>query len=53
MGYSLQFGWLYEALGAIASGAGMTVLLITVTTVIGTVISIAGRVPSNNAGSQR
>ena len=42
MGYSLQFGWLYEALGAIASGAGMTVLLITVTTVIGTVISIAG-----------
>jgi polar amino acid transport system permease protein len=42
VGYSLQFGWLYEALGAIASGAGMTVLLITVTTVIGTVISIAG-----------
>ena len=42
MGYSLQFGWLYEALGAIASGAGMTVLLIAVTTVIGTVISIAG-----------
>ena len=42
MGYSLQFGWLYEALGAIASGAAMTVFLIAVTTVIGTVISIAG-----------
>ena len=42
MGYSLQFGWLYEALGAIASGAAMTVFLIAVTTVLGTVISIAG-----------
>ena len=42
MGYTLQFGWLYEALGAIAEGAGMTVFLIAVTTVAGTVLSVLG-----------
>ena len=46
MSYSLDFGWLYDALGAIARGASMTILLIAVTTVLGTVISVilaAGR----------
>ncbi|PWW03400.1 amino acid ABC transporter membrane protein 1 (PAAT family) [Hoeflea marina] len=46
MSYSLDFGWLYDALWAIARGASMTVLLIAVTTVFGTLISIvlaAGR----------
>ena len=42
MGYSLDFGWLNEALGAIARGAAMTVLLIAVTTVVGTVLSVIG-----------
>ena len=42
MGYSLDFGWLAEDAGAIARGAGMTVLLIVVTTLIGTVLSILG-----------
>ena len=42
MGYSLDFGWLNEALGAIARGAAMTVLLIAVTTVVGTVLSVVG-----------
>src|SRR5262245_26879367 len=42
MGYSLDFGWLAADAGAIARGAGMTVLLIVVTTLIGTVISIFG-----------
>ena len=43
---NLEFGWLNDALGTLARGAGMTLLLITVTTVLGTVISIvfaAGR----------
>ena len=31
MGYSLDFGWLGDALGAIARGAAMTILLIAVT----------------------
>ena len=46
MSYSLDFGWLYDALGAIARGASMTILLIAVTTVLGTALSIvlaAGR----------
>ncbi len=42
MGYSLDFGWLVEGAAAIARGAGMTVLLIAVTTVVGTVLSILG-----------
>ena len=40
------FGWLNDALGAIVSGSAMTLLLIAVTTLLGTVISIllaAGR----------
>jgi polar amino acid transport system permease protein len=44
--YSLDFGWLNEALGAIARGAAMTVFLIVVTTLLGTVLSVlaaAGR----------
>lgn len=42
----LDFGWLNEAAGAIVSGSAMTLLLIAVTTLLGTVISIlfaAGR----------
>jgi len=42
LGYSLDFGWLNEAVGAIARGAAMTVLLIAVTTVVGTVLSVIG-----------
>lgn len=37
---ALDFGWLNDALGAIASGALMTIFLITVTTVAGIVISV-------------
>ena len=40
MGYGLHFGWLYDALGLIAQGAAMTLLLIAVTTVAGTALSI-------------
>ncbi|MCY0095817.1 amino acid ABC transporter permease [Hoeflea ulvae] len=50
MSYGLDFGWLYDALGAIARGASMTILLIAVTTVLGTVISVvlaAGRRSGN------
>lgn len=46
MSYSLDFGWLNDALGAIARGAAMTVFLIVVTTLLGTVLSVlaaAGR----------
>ncbi|MEQ1954548.1 amino acid ABC transporter permease [Mesorhizobium sp. CN2-181] len=46
MAYSLDFGWLNDALGAIARGAAMTVFLIVVTTLLGTVLSVlaaAGR----------
>jgi polar amino acid transport system permease protein len=42
----LDFGWLNEALASIVSGSAITLLLITVTTAFGTVISIlfaAGR----------
>ncbi len=42
MGYGLDFGWLVEALGAIARGAATTLLLTAVTTVAGTVLSILG-----------
>ena len=42
MGYTLQFGWLYDALGALAQGAAMTIFLIAVTTVAGTVLSVLG-----------
>lgn len=42
MGYALDFGWLEEALGAIAQGAAMTVLLIVVATFVGTFLSILG-----------
>jgi polar amino acid transport system permease protein len=35
------FGWLQDAAGAIVSGAAMTLMLIAVTTVLGTMISIA------------
>jgi polar amino acid transport system permease protein len=43
---NLEFGWLNDAIGAILRGGAMTLLLITVTTLLGTVISIllaAGR----------
>lgn len=46
MGYNLDFGWLEGAAGAIARGAAMTVFLIVVTTIAGTLISVlaaAGR----------
>jgi polar amino acid transport system permease protein len=42
VGYSLDFGWLNDAIGTIASGAGMTLLLITVSAVAGIVLSILG-----------
>ena len=42
MGYNLEFGWLYDALGAITRGAGMTIFLIAVTTLFGTVLSVLG-----------
>jgi polar amino acid transport system permease protein len=44
--YSLDFGWLYGALGAIGRGTAMTVFLIVVTTLAGILISVlaaAGR----------
>ncbi|MBA8901760.1 amino acid ABC transporter permease [Phyllobacterium sp. P30BS-XVII] len=44
MGYALDFGWLNDAIGMIASGAGMTVFLIVVTSVAGTVLSIFGAI---------
>ena len=50
MSYSLDFGWLYDALGAIARGASTTIMLIAVTTVLGTVLSVilaAGRRTGN------
>ena len=58
MGYSLDFGWLTEALGAIAQGAAMTILLIAVTTLAGTVAQHprrgrpAQRLPPAAAGDQ-
>jgi polar amino acid transport system permease protein len=55
LSYSLDFGWLYEALGAIGRGAVMTVFLIVVTTLLGTAISIvlaAGRRSGNQLLAQ-
>ncbi|RWO80094.1 amino acid ABC transporter permease [Mesorhizobium sp.] len=48
MGYSLDFGWLADATGAIARGAAMTVLLIAVTTLAGTFLSILGAAGRRN-----
>ncbi|TJV11747.1 MAG: amino acid ABC transporter permease, partial [Mesorhizobium sp.] len=48
MGYSLDFGWLADATGAIARGAAMTVLLIAVTTLAGTFLSILGAAARRN-----
>ncbi|MBL0373352.1 amino acid ABC transporter permease [Rhizobium sp. KVB221] len=42
MGYTLDFGWLEDAVGLIASGAVMTIFLIVVTSIIGTVLSVLG-----------
>ncbi len=42
MGYALDFGWLKDAVGMIASGAVMTIFLIAVTAVAGTILSILG-----------
>ena len=42
MGYALDFGWLKDAAGMIASGAVMTIFLIAVTSVAGTILSILG-----------
>jgi polar amino acid transport system permease protein len=42
MGYALDFGWLEEAVGAIANGAAMTIFLIAVTSMLGIVLSILG-----------
>ncbi|RWK47761.1 amino acid ABC transporter permease [Mesorhizobium sp.] len=48
MGYSLDFGWLADATGAIARGAATTVLLIAVTTLAGTFLSILGAAGRRN-----
>ncbi|MER8436394.1 amino acid ABC transporter permease [Mesorhizobium sp. M1312] len=48
MGYSLDFGWLADATGAIARGAATTVLLIAVTTLAGTLLSILGAAGRRN-----
>ncbi len=42
MGYVLDFGWLTDASGAIVNGAAMTMFLIAVSAVAGTVLSILG-----------
>ncbi|MEK1889179.1 MAG: amino acid ABC transporter permease [Phyllobacterium sp.] len=42
MGYALEFGWLYGAIGMIASGAAMTIFLIAVTSLAGVTLSIFG-----------
>ena len=42
MSYSLGFDWLWGGAGALAYGAGMTLFLIAVTTVFGTVLSVFG-----------
>jgi polar amino acid transport system permease protein len=46
--YSLDFGWLADATGAIARGAATTILLITVTTLAGTFLSILGAAGRRN-----
>ncbi|MER9250459.1 amino acid ABC transporter permease [Mesorhizobium sp. M0598] len=48
MTYSLDFGWLAGATGAIARGAATTILLITVTTLAGTLLSILGAAGRRN-----
>ncbi|MEI8698263.1 MULTISPECIES: amino acid ABC transporter permease [unclassified Mesorhizobium] len=48
MGYSLDFGWLADATGAIARGAATTILLIAVTTLAGTFLSILGAAGRRN-----
>ncbi|MER9658695.1 amino acid ABC transporter permease [Mesorhizobium sp. M0159] len=48
MSYSLDFGWLAGATGAIARGAATTILLITVTTLAGTLLSILGAAGRRN-----
>jgi polar amino acid transport system permease protein len=48
MGYSLDFGWLADATGAIARGAALTILLIAVTTLAGTFLSILGAAGRRN-----
>ncbi|MER8592672.1 amino acid ABC transporter permease [Mesorhizobium sp. M1182] len=48
MPYSLDFGWLAGATGAIARGAATTILLITVTTLAGTLLSILGAAGRRN-----
>ncbi|RUU13938.1 amino acid ABC transporter permease [Mesorhizobium sp. USDA-HM6] len=48
MGYSLDFGWLAGAVGAIARGAATTMLLIAVTTLAGTFLSILGAASKRN-----
>lgn len=48
MGYSLDFGWLAGAMGAIARGAVTTILLIVVTTLAGTFLSILGAAGRRN-----
>jgi polar amino acid transport system permease protein len=42
VGYVLDFRWLNDAIGTIASGAGMTLLLIAVSATAGIVLSILG-----------
>ncbi|QEN87813.1 amino acid ABC transporter permease [Labrys sp. KNU-23] len=42
MGSSLDFGWLGDALVAIARGAGITILMILVSAVLGIILSVLG-----------
>ncbi|MGO4438928.1 amino acid ABC transporter permease [Rhizobium sp. RAF56] len=42
MGYTLDFGWLRDAMGALASGAALTLLLIAASATAGVVLSILG-----------
>lgn len=42
MKYVLDFSWLWDSLGALAAGAGVTLLLIACTTVFGLTLSILG-----------
>jgi polar amino acid transport system permease protein len=48
MTYSLDFGWLAGATGAIARGAATTIMLIVVTTLAGTFLSILGAAGRRN-----
>ena len=42
MGSSLDFGWLGEAFAAIARGAGITILMILVSALLGIILSVLG-----------